>query len=539
MTTRSRSLRRRAPLIIALAALAFALLAPQAMARYAYTGNYDTDSVSVIDTATNRVVGSPISVGDQPSTMAITPNGKTLYVGAEGDENGNNLTIVSTQSNQAVGTIPLTYEGTDHPAATIAISPDGKTAYVVSYEVEGILVVDLQTNQVVGPVIPVGGDPWGVAFSPDGSVAYATDLEEDKVEVINTATRDAFAAIPVGEDPRNVVFSPDGKTAYVVNEASDDVSVIDTATRQVLGDPIPVGEEPWGIALTPNGSRLYVSNLGEDSVSVIDTATRQLLGDPIPTGAAPYELVATPDGRFIYVADYEGGTAGEGGVTVISTQTNQASDIDVAGGPWQIAIVPDQSPIPSFTAKASTKKPLQIGFTSTTVDPDGTVASFNWSFGDGTTALNGGPIPTHTYAKAGIFTVGLTATDNEGCSTSMVFTGRTAFCSGAAAAAQPLSVKAPNNFKFGKLTRNKKKGTAKLRIKLPSPGKIALSGKKVKPVRRSAKQASTITLNIRPKPKAKKQLAKKGSAKIRIKVKFTPTGGKARTKGKTVKLIKK
>jgi YVTN family beta-propeller protein len=540
MSITSSSPRVRVPLIFALAVTVLALGAAQASAaRYAYTGNYDTDTVSVIDTATNQVVGSPIPVGDQPSTLAVTPNGKTLYVGAEGSEGGNNVTVVNTQSNQAVGTIPLTYEGSDHPASTIAISPDGKTAYVVSYEVEGILVIDLQTNQIVGPVIPVGGSPWGVAFSPDGSVAYATDDEEDKIEVINTATRDAFASIPVGENPRNVVFSPDGKIAYVVNEESEDVSVIDTATRQVLGDPIPVGEEPWGVALTPNGGRLYVSNLREDSVTVIDTATRQVLGDPIPTGVAPYELVATPDGRFVYVADYEGGTDGEGGVTVINTLTNQASAFNVPGGPWQIAIVPDQSPIPSLTAKASTKKPLQIGFTSTTVDPDGTVASFNWSFGDGATALNGGPAPTHTYAQAGTYAIGLTAIDNEGCSTNMVFTGRTAFCSGAAAAAQPLTVKAPNNFKFGKLIRNKKKGTAKLKVKLPSPGKFVLSGAKVKPVKRSAQQASTVTLNIRPKPKAKKQLGKKGSAKLRIKVKFTPTGGKAKTKGRTVKLIKK
>lgn len=543
MTIKSRSLPLRTALIFALAALALALAATQASAaRYAYSGNYDNDTVSVIDTATNQVVGSPIPVGDSPSTMAVTPNGKTLYVGAEGSK-GNNVTVVNTQNNQVVATIPLTYEGTDVPASTIAISPDGKTAYVLSYEVEGILVIDLQTNQIVGPAIPVGGNPWGVAFSPDGSVAYATDLEEDKVEVINTATRDAFAAIPVGEDPRNVVFSPDGKTAYVANEAFGgalgSVSVIDTATRQVVGAPIPVGREPWGVALTPDGSRLYVSNNGDNSVSVIDTATRQVVGAPIPTGIDPFELVSTPDGRFIYVADYEGGANEEGSITVINTQTNLPTDFNVPDGPWQIVVSPDQSPIPSFTAKAATKNPLQIGFTSTTVDSDGTVASLNWGFGDGKSALSSAPSLKHTYAKAGKYTVGLTATDNEGCSTSMVFTGRTAFCSGAAAAAKQITVKAPNNFKFGKLVRNTAKGTAKLKIKVPYAGKLTLTGKGVKKVKGSAKKKRTVTLVIKPKGKATKELAKTGSAKVRVKVKFAPQGGKAKTKGKTVKLIQK
>jgi YVTN family beta-propeller protein len=532
MPIESRSFRVRVPLIAAFAVLALALFAAQASARYVYTGNYSDGTVSVIDTATNQVVGSPIPLEttNDVASMAIAPNGKTLYVA----EYSETITVIDTQTNQPVGSIPL--EGSPN---TIAISPDGKTAYV-TLGVGTVAVIDTATKQVVGEPIPVGEEPYGVAFSPDGNTAYVTSEGDDSVSVIDTATRQVVGEpIPVGEDPINIVFSPDGKTAYVNNEEDDTVSVIDTATRQTVGIPIPVGEAPWGLALTPDGTKLYVSNLSDDTVSVINTATRQVVGDPIPTSPQPYELAVTPDGKTVYVTNYEsGGTAGS--VTVINAATNQVSTtIPVTGGPWQLAIVPDQSPIPSFTAKASTKKPLQIGFTSTTVDPDGTVASFNWSFGDGTTALNSGPAPTHTYAQAGTYAIGLTAIDNEGCSTNMVFTGRTAFCSGAAAAAQPLTVKAPNNFKFGKLIRNKKKGTAKLKVKLPSPGKFVLSGAKVKPVKRSAQQASTVTLNIRPKPKAKKQLGKKGSAKLRIKVKFTPTGGKAKTKGRTVKLIKK
>jgi YVTN family beta-propeller protein len=536
MPTKSRSLRRRVPLIVALAALALALCAPQALARYVYTGNYDTNTVSVIDTATNQIVGSPIPVGESPSTLAVTPNGKTLYVGDESDDN---LRVVDTQTNQVLTTLPLTYEGEDREASVIAISPDGKTAYVSSYDLEGILVIDTQTNQIVGSQIPIGGNTWGVAFSPDGSVAYVTNFDEDNVKVIDTATRQVVGAIPVGEDPVNLVFSPDGKTAYVANEGGDTVSVIDTASRQVVGSPIPVGDEPWGIGLTPDGTKLYVSNGNDDTVTAIDTATRQAVAT-IPTGDEPFELAVTPDGKSVYVANYEGEEEGSGkGVTVINTQTNQTTDINVTGGPWQVTIVPDQSPVASFTAKPSKKNPLSIGFTSTSIDSDGTVASLGWNFGDGKTALATGPTLNHTYAKAGKYTVGLTTTDNEGCSVNMVFTGRTAFCSGAAPAAQPITVKAPNNFKFGKLVRNTKTGTAKLKIKLPYAGKLTLTGKQVMKAKRSAKKKGTVTLEIAPKPKAKKLLATAGSAKVKIKVTFKPKGGKAKAKSRSVKLIKR
>ncbi|WP_432949219.1 PKD domain-containing protein [Kribbella sp. CA-253562] len=44
-------------------------------------------------------------------------------------------------------------------------------------------------------------------------------------------------------------------------------------------------------------------------------------------------------------------------------------------------------------------------------DPDGSITSYAWDFGDGTTAT--GPSPVHSYAAPGSYTVTLTVTDNE------------------------------------------------------------------------------------------------------------------------------
>ncbi len=45
-------------------------------------------------------------------------------------------------------------------------------------------------------------------------------------------------------------------------------------------------------------------------------------------------------------------------------------------------------------------------------DPDGTIASYAWNFGDGATGT--GVSPTHSYSAAGTYTVSLTVTDNDG-----------------------------------------------------------------------------------------------------------------------------
>jgi len=58
------------------------------------------------------------------------------------------------------------------------------------------------------------------------------------------------------------------------------------------------------------------------------------------------------------------------------------------------------------------------------------VTHFDWDFGDGGTALNAGPKPTHVYAQPGNYTVTLSVSDDRGCSTRVVFTGRTAYCNG-------------------------------------------------------------------------------------------------------------
>jgi hypothetical protein len=82
---------------------------------------------------------------------------------------------------------------------------------------------------------------------------------------------------------------------------------------------------------------------------------------------------------------------------------------------------------------------------SASTDADGTVARYNWNFGDGTTARNAGPRPVHVYAVAGRFRASVQVIDAEGCSTRRVYTGQTALCNGRAAAraAVPIVITAP------------------------------------------------------------------------------------------------
>lgn len=81
--------------------------------------------------------------------------------------------------------------------------------------------------------------------------------------------------------------------------------------------------------------------------------------------------------------------------------------------------IPTTTPAPvSPTAKASANPTAanvgeSVTFSATgSTDPDGTITSYEWDFGDGTTAS--GATVTHVYSKGITYTVKLTVTDDDG-----------------------------------------------------------------------------------------------------------------------------
>ncbi|TDO43350.1 PKD domain-containing protein [Kribbella sp. VKM Ac-2527] len=96
-----------------------------------------------------------------------------------------------------------------------------------------------------------------------------------------------------------------------------------------------------------------------------------------------------------------------GSSTVVSTDEWRARGLFLYQG---VAPPPNQPPVAQFSVNCSA---LNCSYSSAgSTDPDGTITSYAWTFGDGGTGT--GPSPTHTYGAAGTYTVTLTVTDNGG-----------------------------------------------------------------------------------------------------------------------------
>jgi YVTN family beta-propeller protein len=238
---------------------------PAEAAPFAYVANHDSKNVSVIDTATNKVVAT-IPVGHFPNGVAVTPDGKYVYVTNDNPDDSVPVIVVviDTATNRVAARIPLS----PNPVfpTGLAVSPDGKFTYVASDFLDlsaGILSqIDTATNKVAGGGIEMDDSFFnGVAVAPDGTVHVT--LDEFELGPIFFGFVDG---VEVPGDPAAVAVTPDGKHLYVGSRCiflcgDPTVWVIDPAASTVVAT-IPMGDYPNAIAITPDGTRAYVPTGG-------------------------------------------------------------------------------------------------------------------------------------------------------------------------------------------------------------------------------------------------------------------------------------
>jgi hypothetical protein len=176
--------------------------------------------------------------------------------------------------------------------------------------------------------------------------------------------------------------------------------------------------------VSPEDRGVWAFTIGEDGALAA-------AGPRIPADGPG--LAVSPDGRHLYDAGFFTNLLSTFDIDPVSGQLRQISGAGIDSGGTApafdaIGVLPDQGPVARFSTSHG-----RIDATSS-VDRDGRIARYDWDFGDGARLADGGPRPAHRYARPGVYQVSLVVTDNEGCSTALVYTGRSALCAGSAAA---------------------------------------------------------------------------------------------------------
>ena len=196
----------------------------------------------------------------------------------------------------------------------MAISPDGKTLYVADSRNNMIRKVDLGTKTVsliAGHSFPGSGDgvgkeagfeaPRGLAISPDGKTLYVADSGNNSIRKIDLATNSVTTLAGAGKltpgsadgvgvqatfhEPRSLAISGDGQVLYIADTRNNLIRKMVLATNSVstlaghagfpgtLNGPGPDAYFYHPVSITLDGNKLYVADGANADIRMVDLST--------------------------------------------------------------------------------------------------------------------------------------------------------------------------------------------------------------------------------------------------------------------------
>jgi sugar lactone lactonase YvrE len=362
--------------------------------------------------------------------------------------------------------------------------------------------------------------------------------------------------------PKQVVLDSSGNL-YVADSGNDRISVFagDGSFLRTFGGAQL--SQPGDVALD-GGGRAFVADSGHDRVAVFGSPGEFLFAFGTPALNDPAGLVV--DGSTVYVAD----------------RGNERIAVYDTAGTALAPIKPAFSFSPRDVIVGVDGDLYVADFTNERIDVFSPAGTFLRSFGEvGSGALDG-PVALALDGAGGIYVADQDAERVEHFSEAGGFLGGfaaepnvagvVAACGGNVFAVEesaslarvvrfgepdaPLPPCAPtkrepepivdpgaklpsNKFHFAGLVKNRSNGFAVLSVRVPGPGTVGLKGRGFRRLSRTARQATTVSLPIKPKVRLRHFLKQHGKGRIRVAVTFTPTGGVPRTHEKVIVLRRK
>ena len=280
------------------------------------------------------------------------------------------------------------------------------------------------------------GQSVSISVNPDSlpqdgasqSVVMVTVRDKDSAPMRNVTlrveTRVAGTAVDFGQlSARSIVTDANGRATLIYTAPMAPAVSVDTFTIVDIG-ATPVGTDfnnavlrTAAIRLTPPGIIVPPSNL-RPSFTVTPSA--------LAVGQVGLFNASASEGSIVeYRWSFGDGESGNGVTeqhdyaaadTYIVTLTVVDAYGRTASTSQSIQVgSPSQTPVASFTAVPNPVRvgtPVTLNATNSRPGQGGTIVSYTWDFGDGTTTTASSPITTKTFATAQTYNVRLFVTDS-------------------------------------------------------------------------------------------------------------------------------
>ncbi|NKE58218.1 YncE family protein [Lentzea sp. PSKA42] len=201
------------------------LVSPDGKVVYVATGSSGAGGsrghVAVVDAATGEV-RTLIKAGLWPRTLALTPDGKQLFVG---DERAKGITIIDTAKNDVSGSFQ-----TEKPALQLAIDPKGSSLYVAAQR--ELVTFNLRGGKTGSTELE--GRPCGLAVHPNGTFAvvslYTGRNTDSQLVTVNVSSNKVRTKESNGKANGPLAMSKDGGRAFVLDKKNRKTTSADTST---------------------------------------------------------------------------------------------------------------------------------------------------------------------------------------------------------------------------------------------------------------------------------------------------------------------
>jgi len=265
--------------------------------------NQKDQNLSVIDTSTNKVVGTIPVGGVTGHELAVTPDGKRAFVPIYGDAgvgrpgtDGSVISVIDLARRKIVGMIDFGHGVRPHCAV---FGKDGML-YVTTELDKSVSIIDPKTLKIVGAIPTDQEQSHMLVLSKDGKRGYTANVGPGTVSVLDIPGRKTLTVIPISGNTQRIAMSNDGSMVFTADQRSPQLAVIDTATNKVK-TWVPLPSTGYGTAPTKDGRWLLVTLRGSKQLAVVDLKTLKV-DRTIDIGDGPSEVVVSSDGKKAYVA---------------------------------------------------------------------------------------------------------------------------------------------------------------------------------------------------------------------------------------------
>jgi YVTN family beta-propeller protein len=232
----------------------------------------DGTNMVVIDLAARKVIGNvDFGKGVRPHLPMFGPRNGLLYVSSELDRS---ISIIDPATLKIIGSIPTGQE----QSHMFAITRDGHRAYTANVGPGTVSVLDLDARKVI-TIIPVSGQIQRISLSVDDKLAFTSDVTKPQLAVIDTATNKIKTWVPLPGLGYGSATTSDGHWLILALPLIHQVAVVDLGTLKVA-QTIDVPVRPQEVLVSPDNRVAYVSCDQSAKVAVIslsDWKVKQLI----------------------------------------------------------------------------------------------------------------------------------------------------------------------------------------------------------------------------------------------------------------------